>query len=387
MTTFLYSIVNYFKQVFIVTAIIYGTLLFLNAVVTPKNAWTEHQVNYKRVPAICAHRGGRGMYPENTLEAMKLSYTQYGVDMLETDVQLTKDGHFVLHHDWTLDRNTNGTGKIADYTLAELKQLDAAYYFTEDNINYPLRNKGVKLSTLVDLLDYFKDKDVIISIELKDRVTSSVDALVDLLSKYKDINKKVCIDCSYHPMQLYWRSLVGDSFCTENDELEGIQMGAAGLLGLSRLFYFFHPNHVEYYFCPLVSDGGFDLLTGGYNDVPQNELGAPFMYFTVNSEIDIAKAVSLGAKGIITDRPDIAHKVLTTLNLRNSTALPNADEQHFHVKYPASAWEYNGVLFFVEYIAGHAPRVVSSFFFISIPVSIIVLITKIVWSLMVMLFC
>ncbi len=73
---------------------------------------------------ICAHRGASDTHPENTLTAFREAI-RLGAQMIEFDVALTKDGQLVLLHDRTLDRTTDGSGNVADHTLAELKQLDA----------------------------------------------------------------------------------------------------------------------------------------------------------------------------------------------------------------------------------------------------------------------
>ena len=73
---------------------------------------------------ITSHRGAGSLEPENTLRAMHRAIA-LGVDQIETDVQLTRDGHLVIMHDPTVDRTTNGNGNIADLTLAEIRQLDA----------------------------------------------------------------------------------------------------------------------------------------------------------------------------------------------------------------------------------------------------------------------
>lgn len=73
---------------------------------------------------LCAHRGAMSTHPENTIPAL-LEAVRLGAQMIEFDVQLSKDGAMVLMHDATVDRTTNGKGRVADLTLAELKQLDA----------------------------------------------------------------------------------------------------------------------------------------------------------------------------------------------------------------------------------------------------------------------
>lgn len=75
---------------------------------------------------IIAHRGCHVEAPENSIAAFKRCM-YIGIDVVETDVQHTKDGVMVLMHDLTVDRTTNGTGKVSDFALAELKQLRLRY--------------------------------------------------------------------------------------------------------------------------------------------------------------------------------------------------------------------------------------------------------------------
>lgn len=79
---------------------------------------------------IAAHRGDRSAAPENTLAAFRAAVAS-GSDILETDVRLTADGAAVLMHDETVDRTTDGSGAVADLTLAELRALDAGSWFDE----------------------------------------------------------------------------------------------------------------------------------------------------------------------------------------------------------------------------------------------------------------
>lgn len=74
---------------------------------------------------IIAHRGAKGMAPENTLGAFQLGLDQ-GCQGIELDIHLTADGEIVVCHDLTLDRTTNGKGRIVEKKLSEIKTLDAA---------------------------------------------------------------------------------------------------------------------------------------------------------------------------------------------------------------------------------------------------------------------
>ena len=84
------------------------------------NYWRQSKNNIY----VAAHRGWSEKYPENTMIAYKKA-AELGVDQIEIDVRVTKDGELVIIHDATVDRTTNGTGKVEDLTLAELRALDA----------------------------------------------------------------------------------------------------------------------------------------------------------------------------------------------------------------------------------------------------------------------
>ena len=80
--------------------------------------------------AVIAHRGASAVAPENTLAAFETA-TAMGADGIELDCQLSKDGHLVVIHDPTLERTTGRSGLVKDFTLAELKQLDAGAWFDQ----------------------------------------------------------------------------------------------------------------------------------------------------------------------------------------------------------------------------------------------------------------
>ncbi len=81
-------------------------------------------------PYILAHRGSQALYPENTLISFEQALED-GADAIETDLHLSKDGEFVCIHDPTLDRTSDGTGNVADLTLAELKNYNFSARFPD----------------------------------------------------------------------------------------------------------------------------------------------------------------------------------------------------------------------------------------------------------------
>ena len=93
---------------------------------------------------LCAHRGGLDTHPENTMPAFKNAIAA-GVQMIEFDIHLSKDNELVIMHDDTVDRTTNGSGNIADLTLADIKRLDAG-------IKKDAKFAGARVPTLEETL-------------------------------------------------------------------------------------------------------------------------------------------------------------------------------------------------------------------------------------------
>src|SRR3989442_1668420 len=83
-----------------------------------------------KLPQILAHRGASGWAPETTLAAYRLAL-EMKVDYLELDVHMTRDGEIVAIHDTTVDRTTGGKGAVGDFTLDQIKQLDAGSWFNK----------------------------------------------------------------------------------------------------------------------------------------------------------------------------------------------------------------------------------------------------------------
>lgn len=147
----------------------------------------------QRLPLIYAHRGASALAPENTLDAFQLAY-QLGADGIELDVMLTADDELIVIHDDSVERTTDGHGKVAEMSLAALRELDAGSHFSETF-------RGEKLPTLTEVYAALGGK-LIINVELKnyahpfDSLTPKVVALTEqfhlednvLLSSFNPIN-------------------------------------------------------------------------------------------------------------------------------------------------------------------------------------------------------
>ncbi|QRG66801.1 glycerophosphodiester phosphodiesterase family protein [Brevibacillus choshinensis] len=125
---------------------------------------------------VAAHRGWKSAYPENTLLAFQQAM-ELGADMLEFDLRFSKDRVIMIIHDETVDRTTNGSGKVSDFTMEELKQLDAGGWF---GVVYA----GIKIPTLEELCDLLADyPHVLLNVEIKSSPDAKevADAAVSLL--------------------------------------------------------------------------------------------------------------------------------------------------------------------------------------------------------------
>ncbi|WLR61827.1 glycerophosphodiester phosphodiesterase [Pseudalkalibacillus hwajinpoensis] len=132
-----------------------------------------------------AHRGASGHAPEHTLASYKLGDEMKG-DYIEIDLQMTKDGKLIAMHDESVDRTTNGTGLVKDYTLEQLKELDAGSWFNE---KYPEKAnpayEGLQVPTLEQVLQTFgKDARYYIETKSPEVYPGMEEELLRILNKY-----------------------------------------------------------------------------------------------------------------------------------------------------------------------------------------------------------
>jgi glycerophosphoryl diester phosphodiesterase len=135
---------------------------------------------------VIAHRGASGHAPENTLAAFKRAVA-LGASFIETDLQLSRDARFVAMHDETVNRTTNGQGKVSDLTLAELRGLDAGSWFGSEF-------SGERIPTLEEILEFSKRHDAVFYLELKPTGSwGGEHALVGALRQTGEIARTVVI--------------------------------------------------------------------------------------------------------------------------------------------------------------------------------------------------
>lgn len=146
--------VERFPALVVVCALAAVSLVIAVLGVTPARVSAQELLGAAREPGdaafIAGHRGGTETAPENTLPAVR-SALQRGFDYVEVDLALTSDGHAVLMHDATVDRTTNGTGAIADLSLADVRALDAGSWFSAEFAGTPVPTSDELLDLLAEM--------------------------------------------------------------------------------------------------------------------------------------------------------------------------------------------------------------------------------------------
>lgn len=217
---------NQFKKVIKKRAVIFFIILFVFVYVNNSSLFTKQRTGK---PAILAHRGlaqtfsmegitnetntaqriHKPEYPflENTIPSMEAAF-KYGADIVELDIQPTKDGKLAVFHDWTLEYRTNGKGVIKDYTMDELRLLDVGYNYTADGgKTFPFRGKGIGLMPSLDeVLTKFPEGSFLIHI--KTDKTEDGEQLVQYLSKLpKESLDKLAVYGGDKPIALLQKEL------------------------------------------------------------------------------------------------------------------------------------------------------------------------------------
>ena len=260
------------------------------------------------IPRIVAHRGDSEFYPENTLEAFRSAY-DLGVDVIETDVHLTKDGHIVIWHDPTLDRNTDGTGTLESHTLKELKELDAGYTFTKDRgKTFPFRGKGVKLTTLDEALQALPKAKF--NIDLKSQEEEIVPRYIEVI-KSNNAADRVCT-ASFHLNNLKKLRAAEPDFLTSISTLEVIP-----LLMRQKLHILPKEFNKKIIFQIPEAQYGIRIITPSFVR-EMHKRGAVIMVWTINEKEKMKELFSLGVDTVMTDNPRLLIEVAEELGIRRS---------------------------------------------------------------------
>jgi glycerophosphoryl diester phosphodiesterase len=237
---------------------------------------------------VFGHRGNRAHAPENTVESFGQAVA-LGVDGLELDVRLTRDGGLVVLHDQTVDRTTDGRGAVADLTLEAIRALDAGARFTADQgASFPYAGRDIRVPTMAELLEAFPRTPLLIEIKAEE----AAGPLRDLLVRTGASGR--CVVASFSEETL--RPFVGPDFLTAGATSDVARLLLPALLRLP------------------IRSVPFDLLSvpRSHRGIPVplaalarslRPLGVPVHAWTINDPRDAIALWRRGVRGIITDDP------------------------------------------------------------------------------------
>lgn len=234
---------------------------------------------------IWAHRGASGYAPENTMEAFRIAYKQRA-DGIELDIHLTKDGHIVVSHDETIDRCSNGTGRIIDKTLEELLTYDFSNKFK----NF----KNVRIPTLEKVLRNVKETNLTVNIEIKsDQVIyDGIEAkTISLVSKLGLSNRVIYSSFNHYSMKLIKK--------IDSTIPIGLLYSEA-MVDPHVYASHFKANAIHPYFRTLLVPGTISGCKA--NNIHINA-------WTVNDPEDMKQMFKEEINAIITNYPDVAYKL------------------------------------------------------------------------------
>lgn len=149
---------------------------------------------YLQRPLNFGHRGANAAAPENTLAAFQKA-RELGADGIELDVMLCADGEPVVIHDFTVDRTTNGCGRVEALSLAQLKALDAGAWFGSEFA-------GERIPTLREVMEWAAD-DILLNIELKSFKLRSEGLEAKVVALIREYHLQSCVMLSsFNPLAL-----------------------------------------------------------------------------------------------------------------------------------------------------------------------------------------
>jgi glycerophosphoryl diester phosphodiesterase len=242
-------------------------------------------------PRLFGHRGAAGVLPENTMASFRRAVAD-GADVLELDVHATRDGVVVVIHDETLDRTTDGTGRVREQTFAELSRCDAGVRFGDEG-GFPYQGRGIRVPALEELLDELPA--VPLNVEIKQAEPAIEDAVVSLLERKQALDRVMlaaeddavvqrirgrapdaATSASYEEARDFFQRCFADDFANYTPAARALQV----------------PHWI----------GKIELVTAE-TIAAAHRFGLEMHVWTINEEDEMAALLSLGVDGVMSDFP------------------------------------------------------------------------------------
>jgi glycerophosphoryl diester phosphodiesterase len=284
--------------IIVILACIYGLLVLIS------QPMPEHPFFSDQGVLVIAHQGGDGLRPSNTMASFQ-NAVDLGVDVLEMDIHSTSDNVLVTIHDATVDRTTDGTGRVHDFTFAELQQLDAGYDWPTleeeaDNTDRPFRGQRIVIPALEEVFQTFPDMRM--NIEIKQQEPSIAAPFCALLREYGMTDQVLVASFSQTAITEFRQA------CTE--------VPTSAVESEVRLFFVLNTIGLSAAYQPTIFafqvpeySAGLQVVTHSFvrNAQQHNIHVHPW---TINDTESMQRMIDAGVNGIITDYPDLLLELL-----------------------------------------------------------------------------
>ncbi|HEU4838527.1 MAG TPA: glycerophosphoryl diester phosphodiesterase [Micavibrio sp.] len=237
-----------------------------------------------KIPKVIGHRGAKAYAPENTLESIATA-ASLGVEWVELDVKLTRDGVPIIFHDEELDRTTNGSGLVAQTDYADIANLEAGSWFGDSFA-------GIKIPTLEEAVDILLKHNLGLNLEIKPcpgREKETAEIALDHLSQIWDEPDKLLISSFQHVSLEAAMDLAPDY--------------ARGLLIGGEEMPENWKDLADYLDVKTINLGSRLVTRAVADEVMDIEL--PLLVYTVNDPMQARALQKLGVDAFFSDNPDI----------------------------------------------------------------------------------
>ncbi len=320
----------------IVFAVIILFFLVINLIPPAKNV--EHNpfvVAKGELPMIAAHRGGGVSNPENTMLAFRQAVTAIGVDIIESDLYLTKDGYLVYNHDDYIDRTCNVNGDltaeevdalcenkenrhyIRDMTLAELQQYNFGYYFEDKNGERIYKDvadpaaMGLQIATVEQLFEQFHESHpaLLFIVEIKDEGERGFEAcriLYETLQRYPNYLDRIVVGTFHDDIEAELKAKYPSL-------LRGAPTGTAAKFVLTQFLgvNLFDSSDFACLQIPTSFDVGIEIGLKSQSIIDRaHRRNIAVQYWTINDADEMRRLIELGCDCIMTDDPELLKSVL-----------------------------------------------------------------------------
>lgn len=320
----------------IVIAVIVAILIIINVIPPAKNVENNpFVVGEGQLPMIAAHRGGGANNPENTMLAFREAVCNIGIDIIESDLYMTKDGYLVYNHDEYIDRTCNVNGDLSleevealceveenrhyiiDMTLEELQQYNFGYYFEDENGNRiykdvtDLEGTGLQITTVEKLFEEFYDTypDLCFIVEIKNSGELGYDAcriLYETLEQYPKYKNQIVVGTFHDEIEQELKDKYPEL-------MRGAPTGTAAKFIITQFLgvNIFDRSDFACLQIPTSYDLGITLYLDKKTLIDRaHRRNIAVQYWTINDADEMRELIELGCDCIMTDDPKLLNKVL-----------------------------------------------------------------------------